>query len=114
MTNGLHHSDICLAIWVQAERIRTLIHGPNVDQNEIGDKPAIEDDGMIYLVVRLAQNSATAGSKFSRPEEVDQFWLDPTPRGDEESQIQLLEEDLDHSRVQWYRSPKIAYVLRTP
>ena len=84
-----------------------------MDQYGIGDKPAIEDNGMIYLAVRLAQNSATAGSKFSRLEEVDQFWLDPTPRSDEESQIQLLEGDLDHSRVQWYRSPKIAYILRT-
>jgi hypothetical protein len=69
---------------------------------------------MIYLAVRLAQNSTTAGSNFFRTGETDQFWLDPAPHGDEESQIQLLEKDLDHRRVQWYRSRKIAYVLRTP
>jgi hypothetical protein len=69
---------------------------------------------MIYLSVRLAQNSVTAGSKFSRPEEAIQFWLDPTPQRDEESQIHLLEEDIHHSRVHWYRSSRIAYVLRTP
>ena len=72
----------------------------------------IEDDRMIYLAVRLAQNSATAGSKFSRPGETDQIWLDPTPHSDEEIQIQSLEENLDDRRVQWYRSPRIAYVLR--
>jgi hypothetical protein len=69
---------------------------------------------MIYLIVRMAENSRTAGSKFSRPEEADQIWLDPTPHSDEESQIQLLEDDFDHERVQWFRSPRIAYVLRTP
>jgi hypothetical protein len=67
---------------------------------------------MIYLAVRLAQNSATAGNKFSRPGETDQIWLDPTPHSDEEIQIQSLEENLDDRRVQWYRSPRIAYVLR--
>jgi hypothetical protein len=69
---------------------------------------------MIYLVVRLAENSANPRSKFSRPGETDQIWLDPTPHSDEEREIQLLEEDFDHGRVQWYRAPRIAYVLRTP
>jgi hypothetical protein len=68
---------------------------------------------MIYLVVRLAENSANAGSKFSS-RETDQIWLDPTPHSDGGNQLQSLEEDFDHSRVQWYRSPRIAYVLRTP
>jgi hypothetical protein len=71
-------------------------------------------NGMIYLAVRLAQNSVTKGSKVLRPEEEDQFWLHFTPHCDEESQIQLLDEDLEDNRVQWYRSPTIAYVLRTP
>ncbi len=69
---------------------------------------------MIYLAVRLAQNSVTKGSKACRPEDGDQFWLHFTPHCDEESQIQLLENDLEDSRVQWYSSPKLAYVLRTP
>ncbi len=69
---------------------------------------------MIYLSVRLARNSTTAGSKVCRPGEADQFWLHPTPHCDEESPMQLLEEGLGDSRVQWYRSPMIAYVLRTP
>lgn len=67
---------------------------------------------MIYLVVRLAKDCRTVGNKFSQPEEVEHIWLDPTPHSDEESQMQLLEDDPEHSRVQWYRSPRISYVLR--
>jgi hypothetical protein len=67
---------------------------------------------MIYLVVRLAKDWENVGSKFSRPEEAEQIWLDPTPHSHEESEMQLLEDDPEHSRVQWYRSPRIAYVLR--
>jgi len=67
---------------------------------------------MIYLVVRLAEKSADAESKASWAEEAEQIWLDPTPHSEEESQIELLEADFDDSRVQWYRSPRIAYVLR--
>lgn len=69
---------------------------------------------MIYLVVRLAEKSVKAESKSSWPEETEQIWLDPTPHSDEESQIELLGADFDDSRVQWYRSPRIAYVLRAP
>jgi hypothetical protein len=69
---------------------------------------------MIYLVVRMAERAASAGSKSLWPEETEQIWLDPTPHSDEESQIQLLEADFDDSRVQWFRSPRISYVLRTP
>jgi hypothetical protein len=68
---------------------------------------------MIYMVVRMAENSPTAGKGFSWSEESEQIWLDPAPHSDEESQIKLLEDDFDHNRVQWFRSPRIAYVLRT-
>ena len=74
----------------------------------------IEDDGMIYISVRLAQNSATAGGKLPLPEEANQFWLDPTPHCDEEGQIHSLEENLEHSHVRWYRSLRVSYVLRKP
>ena len=67
---------------------------------------------MIYLVVRLAEKSVKAESKASWAEETEQIWLDPTPHSEEASQIELLEADFDDSRVQWFRSPRIAYVLR--
>jgi len=70
-------------------------------------------NGMIYLSVRLARNS-TALNKVTRPEEGDQFWLHPPPHSDEENPIKLLAEALEHTHMQWYRSPRIAYVLRTP
>jgi hypothetical protein len=69
---------------------------------------------MIYLAVRLAQNSATERSGFSKPGVSDQFWLHPSPHCDEESQIRLLDEEIDHGSVQWYRSPKVSYVLWKP
>jgi hypothetical protein len=69
---------------------------------------------MIYLVVRLAKNSTSAGIEVCWPEDANQIWLDPTPHCDEESQAQMLEDDFDNDRVQWYRCPRIAYVLRDP
>jgi hypothetical protein len=67
---------------------------------------------MIYLAVRLSRNSATAASGFSTPGEADQFWLHPSAQSEEDCQMRLSEEIFDDSRVQWFRSPKIAYVLR--
>jgi hypothetical protein len=69
---------------------------------------------MIYLAVRLSQNSATVRNLFSKPGTFDQFWLDPSSDHDEESQIRLLDDELDHGSVKWYRSPRVSYVLRTP
>jgi hypothetical protein len=67
---------------------------------------------MIYLAVRLARNSATAASGFSLPGESDQFWLHPSASSDEDSETRLPDELLDDSGVKWFRSPRIAYVLR--
>lgn len=67
---------------------------------------------MIYLAVRIARNSTTVGCELSDPGESDQFWLDPSEQLDEYQQPQMPDEAFDDSRVQWFRSPKIAYVLR--
>ena len=67
---------------------------------------------MIYLAVRLARNSTAAESGFSGSGVSDQFWLHPSEYCDGNSQIRPLDEEIDDSRVQWFRSPKIAYVLR--
>ena len=67
---------------------------------------------MLYLAVRVARNSAAAANGFSKPGESDQFWLHPSPSSDDEGEMRLPDELLDDGRVQWFRSPKIAYVLR--
>jgi hypothetical protein len=67
---------------------------------------------MIYLAVRLARNSTTAASGFLKRGESDQFWLHPSASSEGECEPRLPDELLDDSRVQWFRSPKIAYVLR--
>jgi hypothetical protein len=67
---------------------------------------------MIYLAVRLAPNSAAAAGGFSKPGESNQFWLHPSASSNGEGESRLPDELLDDSRVQWFRSPKIAYVLR--
>ena len=67
---------------------------------------------MIYLAVRLARNSATAANGFSKPGESDQFWLHPSALCDEDGETRFPDELLDDGGVQWFRSPKIAYVLR--
>jgi hypothetical protein len=69
---------------------------------------------MIYLAVRLARDSAIAASGFSTPGEADQFWMHPSANSEEDRQMRLTEEVFDDSRVQWFRSLKIAYVLRHP
>ena len=67
---------------------------------------------MIYLAVRLARNSAAAAGGFSKPGDSDQFWLHPSALSDGERVSRLPDELLDDGSVQWFRSPKIAYVLR--
>jgi hypothetical protein len=69
---------------------------------------------MIYLAVRLAGNSAIAASGFSSPEDSDQFWLHPSDERGEGSERRMPGEAFDDGRVQWFRSPRIAYVLREP
>jgi hypothetical protein len=69
---------------------------------------------MIYLAVRLARNSAIAARGFSMPGEADQFWLHPSAQREENCQVRSSEEVFDDSRVEWFRSLKIAYVLRYP
>jgi hypothetical protein len=69
---------------------------------------------MIYLAVRLARNSTTAISGFSKLEESDQFWLDPSAQSGGDIETRVSDEEFDDRRVQWFRSPKIAYVLRDP
>lgn len=71
-----------------------------------------EGEEMIYLAVRLAPNSAAAAGGFSKPGESNQFWLHPSASSNGEGESRLPDELLDDSRVQWFRSPKIAYVLR--
>ena len=69
---------------------------------------------MIYLTVRLARNSAKAVSGLSWEAEFEQTWLHPSSHSDEASQNRWLDEQLDRGNVQWFRSPRVAYVLRTP
>ena len=67
---------------------------------------------MIYLAVKLARNSATAASVFPMPGEADQFWLHPSAQSEDDCQMRLADELFN--RMQWFRSLKIAYVLRQP
>lgn len=69
---------------------------------------------MIYLAVRLARNSTTTASGSSNPGELDQFWLHASAESDEGDQTRIPDEAFDEGRVQWFRSPRIAYVLREP
>jgi hypothetical protein len=65
---------------------------------------------MIYLAVRLARNSKVTKSVLAR--ESDQFWLHPSAPSEGEIEALLPEKEFDDNRVRWFRSPKIAYVLR--
>ena len=67
---------------------------------------------MIYLAVRLARNSKVTKSVSLAPGESDQFWLHPSAQGEGEIEARLPEKEFDDNRVRWFRSPKIAYVLR--
>lgn len=67
---------------------------------------------MIYLAVRLDRNLATAVRGFPKPGDTDQVWLHPSEDSDGDSRIRLPEEEFEDRRVQWFRSPRITYVLR--
>jgi hypothetical protein len=69
---------------------------------------------MIYLAVRLDRNSARAVSGFPKAGDSDQVWLHPSEDSEGDSQTRLPEEEFDDRRVQWFRSPKISYMLRDP
>lgn len=66
---------------------------------------------MIYLAVRLAGNSRISVSGFAAGES-DQFWLHPSAQREGELEAPLPEKEFDDNHVRWFRSPKIAYVLR--
>ena len=67
---------------------------------------------MIYLAVRLARNSKVTKSVSLAPGESDQFWLHPSAQSERKIETLLPEKEFDHNRVRWFRSPKVAYVLR--
>jgi hypothetical protein len=69
---------------------------------------------MIYLAVRLAKNSTTATSGFAEQEVSEQIWLHPSEDCDAEDRTGAHDDAFDDTRVRWFRSPKVSYVLRDP